>query len=233
MTIAENFSLVKDEVGRALARRASSIAGTGSDVKLVAVTKNQELAAVREVIDAGALYIGENRVQEAISKAEILERSPEWHLIGHLQTNKARQAVALFDIIQSVDSERLAREINAAAAHAGKRQDVLIQVNVADEDSKFGISPEELPGMARLVAGLEHTRLCGLMTIAPFFAEPEATRPVFRETYRLFMEMQALGLTNVNIEWLSMGMTNDYGVAIEEGANLVRIGTAIFGPRHY
>jgi pyridoxal phosphate enzyme (YggS family) len=233
MSIAENLAHIARDIDMALRRRRPDMTGTGTKVKIVAVTKNQAVETVREAVDAGASAVGENRVQEALTKVNLLDRQVEWHLIGHLQTNKVRQAVPLFGVIHSVDSDRLAVEIDKVAAKVGKRQDVLIQVNVADEDTKYGIAPDELSTLARMISNLEHTRLCGLMTIAPYYAAAEDARPVFREMYRLFMELKAGGLANTNIEWLSMGMTNDYTVAVEEGANLVRVGTAIFGPRHY
>ncbi len=207
-----------------------------SKVKLVAVTKNHGVSAMLEALAAGITAVGENRVQEMLSKHPAIQaagRSPEWHLIGHLQTNKVRQAVPLADLIHSVDSERLAREIDNAAGKLGKRQDVLLQVNIADEDSKFGVEAGQALPLARLISQLEHVRLCGLMTIAPFSETPETIRPVFKETYQLYSELKGLSLANTEFKWLSMGMTNDYPVAIEEGANLVRIGTGIFGSRQY
>jgi PLP dependent protein len=217
MSIAENLARIADNINVAIATRQQGVSGTGTQVKIVAVTKNQEAEIVR--------------VQEALSKAEILNRQAEWHLIGHLQTNKVRQAVPLFELIHSVDSERLALEIDRVAAKTGKRQDILIQVNAAREDTKYGIEVQAVPDLAKMITGLEHTRLCGLMTIAPFFPNPEDSRPVFKTMYDLFMELKMMKLANCKFEWLSMGMTNDYAVAIEEGANLVRVGTAIFGPR--
>ena len=207
-----------------------------SKVKLVAVTKNHGVSAMLEALAAGITAVGENRVQEMLSKHPAIQaagRSAEWHLIGHLQTNKVRQAVPLADLIHSVDSERLAREIDNAAGKLGKRQDVLLQVNIADEDSKFGVEAGQALPLARLISQLEHVRLCGLMTIAPFSETPETIRPVFKETYQLYSELKGLSLANTEFKWLSMGMTNDYPVAIEEGANLVRIGTGIFGSRQY
>lgn len=207
-----------------------------SKVKLVAVTKNHSVSAMLEALAAGITAVGENRVQEMLSKHPAIQaagRSAEWHLIGHLQTNKVRQAVPLADLIHSVDSERLAREIDNAAGKIGKRQDVLLQVNIADEDSKFGVEAGQALPLARLISQLEHVRLCGLMTIAPFSETPETIRPVFKETYQLYSELKGLKLANTEFKWLSMGMTNDYPVAIEEGANLVRIGTGIFGSRQY
>ncbi|MDR3589369.1 MAG: YggS family pyridoxal phosphate-dependent enzyme [Negativicutes bacterium] len=232
MSIADNLARIARDISLAVTRRQQGVDGTGPQVKIVAVTKNQEAEIVREVIDAGAAAIGENRVQEAVAKAQILDRQAEWHLVGHLQTNKVRQAVPLFELIHSVDSEHLAMEIDRVAAKLGKRQDVLIQVNPAGEESKYGLAADGAADLARAISRLEHVRLCGLMTIAPFFDDPEDTRPIFKTAYGLFMELKAMKLAGSAIEWLSMGMTHDYAVAVEEGANLVRIGTAIFGPRH-
>lgn len=207
-----------------------------SKVKLVAVTKNHSVSAMLEALAAGITAVGENRVQEMVAKHPAIQaagRSAEWHLIGHLQTNKVRQAVPLANLIHSVDSERLAREIDNIAGKLGKRQDVLLQVNIADEDSKFGVEAGQALPLARVISQLEHVRLCGLMTIAPFSENPETIRPVFKETYQLYQELKLLKLANTEFNWLSMGMTNDYPVAIEEGANLVRIGTGIFGSRQY
>ena len=231
MTIAANVTNVTQNISLALARRRASPV-TGDAVKIVAVTKNQDASAVQAALAAGLTVAGENRVQEAMTKAAQVT-APEWLLIGHLQTNKVRQAVPLFTLIHSLDSERLALEIERVASARGKRQDVLIQVNVADEDTKFGIAPGEVEALARTVDSLPHVRLVGLMTIAPYYDDAEQARPHFRELYRIFADLKQAGLTNSSIEWLSMGMTNDYAVAVEEGANLVRIGTAIFGPRHY
>ncbi len=231
MSIADNLAAVRRNVELAVARRRE-VPVTGPLVKVVAVTKNHTAAEVLEALAAGAVALGENRVQEATAKAALLPPA-EWHLIGHLQTNKVRQAVPLFSLIHSVDSEKLALEVERVAARAGKRQDVLIQVNVAGEATKSGAAPDGVERLAELVSGLEHVRLCGLMTMAPFYEDAEDARPVFRELYGLFAALKAAALPNTALEWLSMGMTNDYQVAVEEGANLVRVGTAIFGPRHY
>ncbi len=231
MSIADNLARVRHNVALAVARRRE-VPVTGPLVKVLAVTKNHEAAEVREALAAGAEALGENRVQEATAKAALLPPA-EWHLIGHLQTNKVRQAVPLFTLIHSLDSERLALEVERVAAKAGKRQDVLIQVNVAGEDTKSGVAPGDVLSLARLVSGLAHVRLCGLMTMAPFYEDAEQARPVFRELYRIFADLKAAALPDTAVEWLSMGMTNDYSVAVEEGANIVRVGTAIFGPRHY
>lgn len=233
MSILENLNHIIENINDAIYSTDSGQKNRGNGVKLVAVTKNHDVTAIQEVIAAGVISIGENRIQEAAKKAQILESQVEWQLIGHLQTNKARQAVALFDLIHSIDSERLAMEIDRAAGAIGKRQDVLIQVNMANEESKFGVDAKDAMSLSRFISNLEHVRLCGLMTIAPFYENMELARPIFNNMYQLFMEVKAANLANTNIEWLSMGMTNDYRVAVEEGSNLVRIGTGIFGQRQY
>ncbi len=232
MSIRVNLTQVIENINSAVSRTSNSLNGS-RDVKLVAVTKNHDVSAIREAIAAGAIAIGENRIQEATQKAQMLKERVEWHLIGHLQTNKVRQAVQLFDLIHSVDSEKLALEINRIAGALNKRQDVLIQINMANEDTKFGIASKNALALGKLISNLEYVRLCGVMTIAPFYENIEQTRPLFRNMYQLFMEFKDANLANTNIEWLSMGMTNDYIVGVEEGSNLVRIGTGIFGQRQY
>ena len=231
MSIADRIRIIQGGIDAALVKRKEQGLETVT-VKLVAVTKNQTVSSMQEAIDAGAYCIGENRVQEALNKQKTLGGSLEWHLIGHLQTNKARQAVAAFDLIHSVDSERLANEINQAAARIGKKQMVLLQVNIAGEVTKFGLETKQVFQMTEKLMAMPNISLAGIMTIAPYCENPEDVRPVFREMYRLFTELR-LQYGSDTMRWLSMGMTNDYQVAIEEGSNLVRIGTAIFGPRQY
>ena len=186
---------------------------------------------MREAIDGGILDIGENRVQEAAEKFKSLERDGvRKHLIGHLQTNKAKQAVKLFDLIHSVDSENLAEVINKAASSTAKVQNILIQVNLADEVAKFGVSFENLQQLIEKVDTLKNLRLRGLMLIAPNYADVENCRPLFRSMRKIFDEIKS---TRQNFDILSMGMTHDYKIAVEEGANIVRVGTAIFGERIY
>jgi len=187
----------------------------------VAVSKSFPAQAIEEAVAAGIAHIGENRVQEAVAKIPSLRHLPvTWHMVGHLQTNKAKTALELFDIIQSMDSLRLAEVLSRRAE---RPIPVLLEVNVAGEASKFGLSPQEVLQTAEAVARLPHLDVRGLMTIAPLVGDPEEVRPVFRELRRL---RDALGLPE-----LSMGMTDDFEVAIEEGATLVRIGRAIFGER--
>ena len=229
--IAENLRQVKSTMEAAQKRRVRI--AQEAVVELVAVTKNHDVCAMREAIDAGVTVVGENRVQEAVEKYAVLERDVRWHLIGHLQTNKVKQAVKLFDLIHSVDSEHLLLAVESAAGKMHKVQDILLQVNLAREESKFGIHKEDLPLLLQKADSLPHVHLRGLMCIAPHYEEVEQCRPLFREMYEIFSELQALPLVRSEMRWLSMGMTNDYVIAVEEGANLIRVGTGIFGARQY
>jgi pyridoxal phosphate enzyme (YggS family) len=209
----------------------SSIANL-NNIRLVAVTKTQNVQTVRDAFTAGIKIMGENRVQEASEKANQLENlAVEWHLIGHLQTNKVKQAVSLFSLIHSVDSIHLAEEIDKRAHIMGKVQNILLQVNVSKEATKNGIDIADLPSLVRVVNEASHLNLCGLMTIAPLVADPEQARPVFRETRRLFDIIKTEHNLGKDFQWLSMGMSMDYTVAVEEGANMIRLGTALFGAR--
>lgn len=229
--IAERLREIEEAVKVSQGQRTR--ADKNMPVELVAVTKNHDVATIREAIDAGVTAIGENRVQEAAQKKEILGREVRWHLVGHLQTNKVKQAVKLFDLIHSVDSERLLLTVEEAAAKIHKVQDILLQVNLAKEDSKFGIYKEELPFLLQKADSLSHIKLRGLMCIAPAHEDVEQCRPLFREMYDIFNGLKMLPLSRSEMCYLSMGMTHDYQVAVEEGANLIRIGTAIFGARIY
>ena len=200
---------------------------------LIAVTKNHPVEAMQDAIDAGIMNIGENRVQEALDKAKTLEREVKWHLIGHLQTNKVKHAVRQFDLIHSVDSVRLAQEINKAAEKFGKVQDILVQINLAREETKSGIYREELDEMLAVIDVLHAIRLQGFMCIAPNYDDVQECRPLFRAMYELFQRVKECEPRTADIRYLSMGMTHDYEIAVEEGANLVRVGTAIFGARQY
>lgn len=235
MSIAHNYQSVLHNVSVAQAKRSCAPIHNAKEVKVVAVTKNHDVQAMLQAIDAGVVAVGENRIQEAQQKCQAISPGRvEWHLIGHLQTNKVRQAVSLFDIIHSVDSERVAVEIDRIAEKYNKRQDILLQVNVAQEDTKFGIAANEVADLAEYITGsLSHVRLCGLMVIAPFFTNKELTRPIFREGYHLFQNLVTRNLPDSKLQWLSMGMSNDYEIAIEEGSNLIRVGTGIFGARQY
>ena len=227
MSATENFRNVSAEIEQARTRRHVA---PNEEIILVAVTKTHGVDLMREVVDAGAQHIGENRVQEAAEKFPALERSVTRHLIGHLQTNKVKAAVKLFDMIQSVDSEHLAAALDKAAFQVGKVQDILIQVNAAHEVQKSGVAPEDLHALINFVDGLNNLRLRGLMFIAPLVDDVEQCRPLFRRMRSLFDELKP---ARESFDFLSMGMTHDFAVAVEEGANVVRIGTAIFGTRLY
>ncbi len=200
-------------------------------VKLLAATKTQPAPAVRAAIEAGVRLVGENYVQEAQAKKEAVGGMAEWHLIGHLQSNKARAALGLFSVIQSLDNLRLARILDREAREQNCDVDVLMEVNLAGERSKTGVAEEGLAPLLREVSGLSRIRVKGLMIVPPFAEDPEASRPYFRKLRELRDSLNQLGLPNVALEELSMGMTHDYRVAVAEGSTLVRVGTALFGPR--
>lgn len=229
--ILENLAQVREYIDCSIQKRTKNFGF--NEVKLIAVTKNHDIYAMRKAIDAGINVIGENRVQEALDKYESLERTVEWHLIGHLQTNKVKQAIKIFDVIQSVDSEKLVLEINRVATKLNKIQDILVQINVAREESKFGIEYNDVTAFIQFISNLKNVHVCGLMTIAPHYNDSEMARPTFRKLYEIFDKLKQQNFKNVEMKWLSMGMTNDYKIAIEEGANIVRIGTGIFGARQY
>ena len=222
--IKENLKIVQENIQESITKRNNSIS---DDVLLVAVTKNHDVNAMREAIDTGCVVIGENRVQEAMQKAEILDRKVIWHLIGHLQTNKAKYAVKLFDMIESVDSVKLAEALNKEAGKINKVQNILVQVNLVKESSKAGVYLEDLPELLTKVDALDNLKLMGLMFIAPKVENLENVRPMFAEMYKLFKQVQAQDFKTADIKYLSMGMTHDYQIAIEEGANIVRVGTGI------
>ena len=227
MSIAENIDIIRARVAEA----SRSSGRKPEDVLLIAVTKTRLPAEVDEAVAAGIKVIGENRIQEAKQKFPLLSSRPERHMIGHLQTNKAKEAVRLFDLIQSVDSVRLLAEIDKEAKKNNKTMDVLAEVNIGGEASKSGMKPEELAGFLNGAGMYLNVRVRGLMTIAPFLESPEQVRPYFRSMKELFDEASRFSAPNVKMEHLSMGMSGDFVTAIEEGATMVRIGTAIFGER--
>ena len=202
-------------------------------VKLVAVSKTKPVEAIEEAYEAGQRVFGENRVQELAEKYEILPKDIEWHMIGHLQTNKVKDAVRLTSLIHSVDSIRLAETIDKEAAKKGIVANVLLEVNMAKEDTKFGLMPEEVMDFIHEIVRFQNIKVQGLMTIAPFVENPEENRIHFANLRKLSVDIAKEKVDNVNMSILSMGMTNDYEVAIEEGATMVRIGTGIFGARNY
>lgn len=204
-----------------------------SSIRLVAVSKTKPAEKVKAAFEAGASVFGENYIQEAREKFNALSSlNISWHFIGHLQSNKAKYAVKLFDLIHSVDSLKLAMELDKQAGKIAKVQDILVQVNVSNETTKSGSSAETTESLIKDIAPLSNIRILGLMTMPPYFNSPERARPYFSVLRKLRDNIRQENIPNVSMEELSMGMTGDYEVAIEEGATLVRIGTAIFGSRH-
>jgi len=225
--ISENLNRIYKRISDAAYR-----SGRNPDkIKLVAVTKTVDIEKINEAINWGVTAIGENRVQELIKKYPLVNKKVEWHLIGHLQTNKVKYIVDKVDLIHSVDSIKLMEEVNKRAKDIGRIMDILIEVNISGEATKYGIKPEDLFDFLKEVPKYSNIRVKGLMTIAPICADPEETRPYFKDMKRLFDEASKLEIQNVNMVYLSMGMSNDFEIAIEEGANIIRIGTAIFGQR--
>jgi pyridoxal phosphate enzyme (YggS family) len=200
------------------------------DITLVGVTKTIDAERINEALASGINVIGENRVQEFLSKYDAVAPRPEWHIIGHLQTNKIKSIIDKVSMIQSVDSLRLAEEINKYAAQAGKVMDILVEVNIEKENSKYGLYPEQLSAFVENASLLSNVRLCGLMSIPPFQENAEFSRKSFEKLERLFVDIQQKRVHNC---WhtLSMGMSGDFCEAIEAGSNMVRIGTALFGTR--
>ncbi len=201
-------------------------------VQLVGAAKTRSPQEIKEAIEAGIRIIGENYVQEAESAYQEIGPSVKWHMIGHLQGNKAKKAVRLFDMIETVDSIKLAKAIDKACANIGKIIPVLIEINSGEESQKAGVLPKDAVSLIREIAALKNIRVMGLMTMGPFSGDPEDARPYYRKTKRLFDEIGDKGMPGVEMRYLSMGMSNSYRVAVEEGANMVRIGTIIFGERY-
>jgi len=221
--IRENMALAADKSGRSL-----------EDITLVGVTKTIDTDSIKEACDLGVLNFGENRVQEFLPKFDKLKpESIKWHMIGQLQTNKVKAIIDKVCLIHSVDSLRLAEEISKRAAQIDINMDILLEINIAAEDTKIGIKPQEAKTLTEQVSFLPNVTVRGLMCIAPYVENPEKNRGYFDKMHRLFVDMQLINLHNVNINLLSMGMTGDYQIAIEEGANIVRIGTGLFGRRNY
>lgn len=227
MAIADNLRTVTDRIASA-AKRAGR---DPSSVRLIVVTKTVDVESIRHAVAAGALVLGENRVQEAREKIEKLGNRARWHLIGHLQTNKAKYAVKLFDLIHSVDNLELARELDKQAAKTGKVQDVLIEVSIAGEAAKAGVAIQDVTTLVREAAKLKNISIKGLMTMPPYSENPEDSRPFFRKLRELAETIMKEDIPGVSMKELSMGMSGDFEVAVEEGATMVRVGTAIFGER--
>ncbi|HLN62932.1 MAG TPA: YggS family pyridoxal phosphate-dependent enzyme [Symbiobacteriaceae bacterium] len=225
--ILANVEQIRMRVAQA-ARRAGR---TPDSVTIIAVSKTRTVDEIREVLAAGLTHLGENRVQELKEKWPAIGGSATWHLIGSLQTNKAKLAVEMAGLIHSLDRDSLAEELARQAERRGEPCKALVEVNVSGEESKHGITPTELPAFLRRISERGHLQVQGLMTMAPLSENPEAARPHFRRLRELAHEVEQLRLPNIDMQHLSMGMSGDFEVAVEEGATLVRIGTAIFGAR--
>lgn len=227
--IKENLSAVEQNI-QAACNRAGRLR---EEVTLIAVSKTKPVAMIEEVMAEGILDFGENKVQELTSKYEELPKELRWHLIGHLQTNKVKYVIDKAVLIHSVDSFKLAEQINKEAEKKGIISDILIEVNIAGEDTKYGATVDETCPLIMEIAKLKNLRVRGLMTIAPFVENPEKNREHFRNLRQLKVDIKMKNIDNVTMDVLSMGMTGDYEVAIEEGATMVRVGTGIFGERNY
>jgi pyridoxal phosphate enzyme (YggS family) len=225
--VAANYQQVLTRMNEAVARCGRN----PKEIKLLAAAKSQSVEAMRAAIAAGVTLIGENYVQEAADKQKLIADSVEWHMIGHLQRNKVKMAMELFDVIESLDNLALARELDKEGAKRGKTIRAFVEVNLGGEESKSGIAKDQLTSMFVELGKLAHLRIEGLMTVPPFRENLEEVRLYFRELRELRDSLAALHLSNVDLKELSMGMTHDYTVAVEEGATIVRIGTALFGPR--
>lgn len=227
--IKDNLNEVKDRIAQAAIKSGRQ----PEEITLIAVTKTLSLDVINAAMALGITDIGENKVQEVMDKYDHVVNEPKWHLIGHLQTNKVKYIVDKVSLIHSVDSFRLAEEISKRCEKAEKIMDILIQINVAEEDTKFGISRDEIFELVEEVSQLPNIRIKGLMTIAPNTEDTEALRNYFSEMKDIFETLKKTMYNKTDMTFLSMGMTNDYEIAIEEGANMVRVGTGLFGARDY
>lgn len=227
--VTENLKIVEKKICEACARSRRS----REEVTLIAVSKTKPVEMIREAMTSGIVTFGENKVQEMLEKQSVLTEPLDWHMIGHLQRNKVKQLPGKTKRIHSVDSLRLAEQIQSDFAKKEEIADILIEVNIAKENSKFGVMPEETEDLIRRIAEFDHIRVHGLMTIAPFVENPEENRQYFRNLRKLLVDINSKNIDNISMDELSMGMTGDYEVAIEEGATFVRVGTGIFGNRQY
>lgn len=227
--LKDNYEKVLDNIKKACERAGRDT----SEVKLIAVSKTKPIPMLQEIYDAGARDFGENKVQEILAKKPELPEDIRWHMIGHLQTNKVKQVIDKACLIHSVDSYRLAQEISLQAKKNKITALILVEVNIAEEESKFGITKEDAMELVRQIAELDNIEIRGLMTIAPYVVSAEENRLYFRQIKQLSVDIAAENIDNVYMDELSMGMTGDYEVAIEEGATIVRVGTGIFGERNY
>ncbi len=227
--INENISKVRENIVKSCEKAGRN----PEEVTLIAVSKTKPVSAIEEALLSGTLDYGENKVQELCDKYDVLPKNIRWHMIGHLQRNKVKYLVGKTYLFHSVDSLRLAEQIEKEFAKHNQVCDILVEVNIAQEESKFGINAKETEELIRKIAKFEHVRIKGLMTIAPYTEDPESNREYFREIKKLSVDIRDKNIDNVSMDVLSMGMTGDYMVAVEEGATMVRVGTGIFGERNY
>ena len=227
--IQDNLAKVEERITKACIRAGRK----REDVTLISVSKTKPVEVLKEAYDLGVRCFGENKVQELCEKYETLPKDIHWHMIGHLQRNKIKYIIDKAELIHSVDSLRLAEAIDKEAGKRNITCNILIEVNVAGEETKFGVTPEELPDLVEKISKFEHIRVRGLMTIAPFVENPEENRPIFARLRKLSVDIASKNIDNIIMSVLSMGMTNDYETAIEEGATMIRVGTGIFGARNY
>ena len=227
--LKENLANVREKINIA----CKKVGRNPDEVTLVAVSKMKPLEDIETLLETGQMEYGENYVQELCDKYEKISRPVHWHMIGHLQTNKVKYIIDKTVVIHSVDSVHLAKQIEKEAAKRNLTAQILIQVNIAEEETKFGLDTEELLQIIMEISKFPHVHIRGLMTSAPFVADPEENRCYFKKLHELFVDIGKKNIDNVTMDILSMGMTNDYEVAIEEGATMVRVGTGIFGERNY
>lgn len=229
LTLKKNIEAVLSKV-----KYAATVSNRESkDIGLIAVTKTVDVDTIKEAIDYGILHIGENKVQELVKKYDQIGKAVKWHLIGHLQRNKVRHIIDKVDLIHSLDSYRLAKEIDKRAKNIDRIVECLLQVNVSGEKTKYGVSPDEVDHILREISPLNNVQVVGLMTMAPHVEDKEKTRQYFRALKNIFDQVAEKDLPNVKMKYLSMGMSNDFEIAVEEGANFIRVGTSIFGERDY
>ncbi|MDD3839356.1 MAG: YggS family pyridoxal phosphate-dependent enzyme [Clostridia bacterium] len=222
-----------DKVRQKIADAAKSTGRDPDEISIIAVSKTRSIDEIRQAIDCGLNILGENRAQELCEKYKLIGQQARWHMIGHLQTNKVKYILDKVDLIHSVDSLKLIKEINKRCKRQNKTMDILIQVNISGEESKFGVDQHELMELIHSAKNYKNVRIKGLMTIAPFYEDSEKVRPIFEKAKQLFDNIRGMELDYVDMRYLSMGMTNDYDIAIQEGSNMIRVGTGIFGQREY
>ena len=227
--IQDNLEQIRHRIKMAVQKAGRNI----EDITLVAVSKTYPVEDIKAAYEFGCTEFGENRVQELVAKIDLIKEPVKWHLIGHLQTNKVKYIIGKTALIHSVDNLKLAEEIQRQSVKKDVITDILLEVNVAKEESKHGVLMEEALDLVKKVEELSHVRMKGLMTVAPFVEDPEENRQIFRQLYDLSVDIQKQKFNNISTSILSMGMSNDYEVAIEEGATMIRIGTGIFGDRNY